>query len=336
MDRLRSLQYFVAAAEQGSFSAASRQFEVSVAAVAKLIGALERDLGIGLFERRSSGLSLTAAGSVYLDACRPALADLAQADEQARAAASPQPRGTVVVGMPIVIAQECFAPAIPQFRAKYPELQIDLRSVQHVADPAAASCDVLVLLGWPPAAGDWVHRPIGSTRMVIAASPPYWAREGVPQHPRELTQHACLALRGSTGILLDLWEFRRGDEMVAVPVRGWLLVDNAQRNAMVAAAVAGLGVAKMLDWNFLGGHELATGALVAALTDWESTEVPGVNLLYRPTVRRLPRVRAFMEFITQVFADLQQRRQDPVAASTPPRWLTTRHARASSMPLRDR
>lgn len=113
--------------------------------------------------------------------------------------------------------------------------------------------------------------------------------------------------------------------------RGGLVVDNAQRDAMLGAAVAGLGVARMLDWNLLGGHELAAGALVAALTERESVEVPRVNLLYPPTVRRVPRVRAFNEFITQVFADLQQRRRSPLRESSTPRWVTTRHARASSI-----
>lgn len=331
MDRFRSLQYFVAAAEQGSFSAASRHFEVSVAAVSKMIGALESDLGVALFERRASGLVITAAGAAYLDACRPALAELAQADEQLRATASPQLHGAVVVGMPIVIAQECLVPAIALFRTRYPELQIDLRAVQHLAEPAAAGCDVLVLLGWPPSGGDFVHRAIGGARMILAAAPSYWARYGIPQHPSDLVRHNCLTLRGSIGTLLDLWEFRRGDETVAVPVRGWLLSDNAQRGAILGAAVAGLGVVKILDWNLISGKELATGALVPALSDWESSEVPSVNLFYSPTVRRVPRVRAFIDFITQVFADIQKHRDQPLHLSPRPRWLTPRYTRASSV-----
>ena len=85
---LRSLHYFAAAAETSSFSAASRRFGVSVAAVAKLIGNLEQELGTRLFERHAQGLVLTAAGSTYLDACLPALEQLAAADEQASAATS--------------------------------------------------------------------------------------------------------------------------------------------------------------------------------------------------------------------------------------------------------
>lgn len=331
MDRLRSLEYFISAAEHGSFSEAARQLGVSVAAVAKLVAALERSLAVPLFERGHGGLALTAAGLAYLDACRPALVELAQADEQARAAASPKPRGTVVVGMPIVLAQECLVPALPGLRARHPDLQIDLRSVQRPGEPAAAGCDVLVLLGWPNDIGDWIHRSIASVRMVVAASPAYWSRHGMPTHPSELTQHACLALRNSTGTLLDMWHFSSGADSVAVPVRAWLMTDNSQRNVVVGAAVAGLGVARLLDCNVLAGHELASGRLVTALSDWESTEVPGVHLLYPPRVRRVPRVRAFIDFITQVFDDLQQRRAQPLVESMPPSWVSTRYARASAI-----
>ena len=88
MDKLRSLHYFAAAAESSSFSGAARRLGVSVAAVAKLVGTLERELGIRLFERHASGLALTAGGNHYLEACRPALEQLSAADEQASAARS--------------------------------------------------------------------------------------------------------------------------------------------------------------------------------------------------------------------------------------------------------
>ena len=79
MDRLRSLDYFIAAAEESSFSGAARRHGVSAAAVSKLVAALERSLGIKLFERHAHGLVLTAGGGAYLEACRPALAQLADA-----------------------------------------------------------------------------------------------------------------------------------------------------------------------------------------------------------------------------------------------------------------
>ena len=73
----------VAAAEEGSFSAAARRFDVSVPAVTKLVSALERELGVKLLDRSTQGLSLTARGAQYLENCTPLLAQLADADRGA-------------------------------------------------------------------------------------------------------------------------------------------------------------------------------------------------------------------------------------------------------------
>ena len=81
MDKLRALQYFVTAAEAHSFTAAARRLEVSVPAIAKLITALERQLGTSLFDRSAQGIELTADGQAYLASCRPLLEQLAAADE---------------------------------------------------------------------------------------------------------------------------------------------------------------------------------------------------------------------------------------------------------------
>lgn len=73
MDKLRALQYFIASAEAGSLSSVARDLGVSLAVVAKLVGALERELGVALFDRTSRGLQLTADGEAYLIACQPAV-----------------------------------------------------------------------------------------------------------------------------------------------------------------------------------------------------------------------------------------------------------------------
>jgi len=327
MDKLRALQYFAAAADEGSFSGASRRVGVSVAAVAKLITALERNLGLRLFERHAHGLALTAGGSAYLDACRPALTILADADEQASAVSS-RARGTVVVGVPTVIAQQCLTAALPRFNALYPDIQLDLRLITGVSEEQTRGVDVLLGLGWPQS-GDLVRRQLGPTSFVVCASPSYWGAHGMPQHPRDLEKHNCLCIRGSTGPVLDLWRFRHGDEEVAVVVRGWLVTDNAHRDVVRNIAIAGGGVARLLEWTKREGHEIARGILVPALTDWELLDAPPVNLIYPPSVRRIPRVRLFIDFVTQLFRDIEQQREIRTPASPMPRWVKATRARAS-------
>lgn len=86
-----------------------------------------------LFERHAQGIALTAGGASSLEACRPALAQLADADEQARARTT-QARGTVVVGVQPVIAQECLTAALPRFAAMYPDIQLDIRYFMRVTE----------------------------------------------------------------------------------------------------------------------------------------------------------------------------------------------------------
>jgi LysR family transcriptional regulator for bpeEF and oprC len=335
MDRLRSLQYFIAAAEAGSFSGAARELDVSVAAVSKLVTALERALGVRLFERHAHGLGLTASGASYLQACQPALAMLAEADAYA-SATNNRARGTVVVGVQPVIAQECLTPALPRFNALYPDIQLDIRSLKGTSEEESRGVDVFLLMGWPQQTGHLVHRRIGAVSHSVVAAPSYWAAHGMPQHPSDLERHNCLTFRGNNGTLMDLWHFKRGEERVSVTARGWLLTDNVHRDMVRDVVRAGGGVARLVDWQKREGHEFASGDLVRALTDWELTEVPPVNLLYPPSVRRTPRVRLFIDFVTQMFRDIEQLRETHTPASGPPRWMKGHHMRASSTAGRDR
>lgn len=329
MDKLRSLHYFVAAAEASSFSAAARRFGVSTAAVAKLIQSLERELGLVLFERHAQGLALTAGGAGYLEACRPALEQLADADEQASASTS-RVSGTVVVGIQPVIAQECLTPALPRFNALYPDIQLDVRYFMRATEETTRGVDVFLVMGWPQHAGDLVRRQIGATSFVVCAAPSYWAVHGMPQHPRELERHNCICIRSNTGSVMDLWRLSRGDEHVSIAARGWLVVDNVHRDMVRDLAVAGAGVARILDWHKRQGREIASGLLVPALTDWTHDEVPPVNMLYRPSVRRVPRVRLFIDFVTQLFRDIEQQREVRAPSTAMPRWVKAYRPRASA------
>jgi DNA-binding transcriptional LysR family regulator len=332
MDKLRALQYFVATAEERSFSGAARRLEVSVTAVAKLVTALERNLGVRLFERAASGVSLTAGGASYLEACAPALARLIEADEITRASTQRSP-GKVVVGVQHVIARGCLTAALPRFHARHPEIQIDLRDFNRVTEEQTSGVDVFLVMGWPKVA-DLIHRVVAAGRFVVAASPAYWATHGMPRHPSELEHHVCLPIRAVDGTVMDLWNFTRGTETVSVAVKSWLTTSNAHRDTALDLALAGEGVMRLLDWTDRDRFE--SGALVRALGDWESPEAPPVNLLYRASVRRIPRVRVFIDFVVELFREIETARGQQVAASEAPAWLWRRLGRASEVVHRRR
>jgi LysR family transcriptional regulator for bpeEF and oprC len=330
MDKLRALQYFIAAAEGASLSAAARHHDVSVAAVAKLIGALEATLKVKLLERRSQGVVLTAAGSAYLESCRPLLRALSEADEVASGAAY-RVRGTVVVGVQPVIAQQCLAPALPRFFAAHPEIELDIRVFMRATEEQVRGLDVMLVIGWPQT-DDLVRRRLGAVSYVTCAAPAYWAAHGMPQHPSDLARHNCLCIRArESGAVMDLWQFRRGDEEVAVQVHGTVVADNIHRDVVRALLTAGAGVGRILEWD-LGADAQTAGPLVPALLDWTSPEVPPVTLLHPASVRRVPRVRLFIDWVSQLFADIERRRHAPAAASGVPRWVKVQRSRTSATP----
>jgi DNA-binding transcriptional LysR family regulator len=326
MDRLRALQYFIAAADERSFSGAARRLEVSIPAVAKLIAAFERELGARLFDRTPQGLTLTADGADYLDACRPVLEQLAAADDVLTGAAA-RPRGVLVVGAMAQLAQHCILPALPRFHARYPDIQVDIRVVNRVADVDSGAVDLFVLMGWPEHP-DLVHRRIGQTRQLTCAAPAYWAAHGIPRRPADLERHACFAYRNPKGTVIDLWQYERGAEAESVAVSGWLTSNH--RDVILDLVLAGEGVARISDIS--SRDHFASGRLVPVLLDWEMKDAPPVNLLYRPSHRRTPRVRLFIDFLVERFHELEAGREPGASARSAerPDWYWRRSGRAST------
>lgn len=296
MDKYRAIEYFVASARTGSFSAASGLFDVSIPAIAKLVNALEKELGTPLFVRRSRGLELTGEGERYLQTCEDMLASLSEA-EAAITPGSSKLRGQLTIGTPPHIARYCLWPALAEFHQRHPELHIDIQAVNTVHEPVHHPVDVYVLMGWLHYP-DHVARTIGGTRMVVCASPAYWSRHGKPQRPADLAQHNCLLFRNPVGTVLDLWEFEKDGAKESVTVSGWM--GSSYRDVLMQAALAGEGVTRLSD--IMQGGLLQSGQLVTALDDWRLLGNPPIQVMYKPEHRRSAKVRAFVDFVADVFA----------------------------------
>jgi DNA-binding transcriptional LysR family regulator len=330
MDKLKALEYFVASVEEGSFARAARRLEISVPAVQKLVGALERTLGVTLLERGARGVRLTPSGSEYLDRCRPLLTELdglGQAERRLKGSAE-RPSGTLTVAAHPQLAHHVLLPALPRFHAFYPEVEIDFRTVSRIGDADALTADVLMLHGWPEVPPDYVHRKLGGALSLIMAAPNHWAVHGVPQHPSDLAGYTCLLMRSPTGILLDLWEFKRDSKTVQVPVRGWL--SSNAREAVLDMVLGGHGVGRFTE--LTTRDHVQSGRLVPVLLDWEVQGGPPVNLIFKGNARRTPRLRAFIDYALQCLRDLDA--QDDVLAprvsTDRPVWHLRGYGRASA------
>ena len=330
MDKLKAIRYFLAAAQTGSLSGAARQQGVSLQAVAKLVTALEVQLGAALFKRGSRGLQLTADGAQYAEACAPLLEQLQAADDGLRQARQ-RPQGTLVVGGTPFLMQHCIVPALPAFHASYPDLTLDLRAVLHLDDAASRDCDLVMLHGWFEA-GAWVRRELPVMAQVTAATPAYWARHGVPRHPRDLAAHTCLSYRNPYGKLLDLWRYRQagpqGEVLEEVVVRGWL--NSNHRDNLLELALGHGGVMRIAFAT--AQADFASGRLSAVLLDWELMDPPPLAIYFRPELRRALRLRVFAEFAAARCTELSALTDAKGQASLDgrPGWHRGNHGRASS------
>ncbi|HKA40369.1 MAG TPA: LysR family transcriptional regulator [Burkholderiales bacterium] len=301
MDRLRAMEYMVRVVEAGSFAAAARELDVSPSAVTQLIGALERHLGVQLLRRHSRHLSLTPDGELFLPACASALAELGAAKARLSVNSS-RASGKLIVGVGRTLTPP-IAPFLPDFLARHPGITLDLRVVRSPNASAAALVDVLVFTGWLKDT-DLVAKAIAQNRFVTCAAPAYWQASGRPRDPDELRRHACLAYRSQWGAVLDVWRYRRGNDVRNVALEARMVSEDL--NLMITAAVQGAGVIRVTD--LLNRRFFEQGLLEPVFTDWEALEAPPIHVLYRRGARQSARVRAFVEFVTGIFADLEASR----------------------------
>jgi LysR family transcriptional regulator, regulator for bpeEF and oprC len=334
MDKLRAIQYLTRAVEAGSFTAAAKSLEVSTPAVAQLIRALERSIGIVLFHRTTRGLALTADGERYYETARKVTADLRDL-EQSLGPRGAKPRGTLTVGMREAVGLNCVMPRITRFLARFPDIELVTKPVRIVQDIDEKKLDLAVLVGWP-SERNLVVRPLAQTRFVVCASPEYWTREGRPHEPEELRHHHCLLFRGGAEILRDHWIFEKKGERRTVDVKSRLLSDG--RTWLDEAACAGAGVIRLADITL--SRYLSSGLLVPVLTDWESLEAPTIYAAYRRSQRSSKLVRAFLDFLVEVFAELESERSPAPATGIPrvpkPDWYDRAHGRQSAYVARGR
>lgn len=334
MDKLRAIHYFVAAAEQRSFSGAARRHEVSVPAVVKLIAGLERELGARLFDRSTQGLTLTAVGETYLDDCRAILERLSLADEAA-SASSRKAAGTVVVRAPHLLSRLVLVPALQRLHATHPAIQVDLRPLERlqVTNADGAGIDLLFALGLAEAV-DLVQRPLARTRLLVCASTAYWQRHGRPTEPKELATHQCLQVRSPEGTVIDYWLYQRGTEEQKVAVRGFLVSES--RDLVLEAVLQGQGISRFADISIW--PHLQSGALEPVLVDWWPTDSPELSVLYRSPVLRTPRIRAVLDAFVAAVHEVEaacRMRYAAAPQNRSPGWYAARPGRVSAARARD-
>ncbi|MCW0208296.1 LysR family transcriptional regulator [Achromobacter veterisilvae] len=299
MVRFEDLKIFLAAADQGSFSAAARELDLTPAAASAALKRLELALDARLFVRSTRSLRLTGDGERYLEYARSAISTL-EAGKNAVARSKTEISGTLSVSIPSDLGRHVLLPWLDEFQGEHPRVSFQVRISDRLADLYRQPVDLAVRYGTPTDSG-LVALPLAErNRRVVCASPAYFARHGMPQAPADLRRHNCLSfVLGET--LHDRWTFQRGDgSTLTVPVKGDRVGDDGE--LVRRWALAGHGVAYKSRYDVLS--DLRAGRLVEALGDYASEPSP----LYLLCVHRMllsPAVRRLREFLQERFRQFE-------------------------------
>ena len=287
MNKLLWMHCFVRTVETGSLSAVARELGIGQPNVSRHIAALEKELGSDLLHRSTRQMLPTPEGQRYYLQARHALDLISQAESDVREQQSP--RGLLRVACPTTLGNEIIMSAMPDFLARYPELELDLRLNDRYVDLIAEGIDVAIR-GGVLKDSNLRARLLATTERIYVASAGYLEQHGVPQQPADLAQHQCIVytmLAGRSG-----WPFREGE----VAVNGRLRLDNleAVRRAMLAHA----GIAYLPSWMI--AEELRAGRVKPVLSEYTCAPSP-VNALYSASRQMPKRAAVFVEFISAIF-----------------------------------
>lgn len=289
---LTEMGVFAKVVEVGGFSKAAAALNSTRSAVSKQVARLEDGLGVKLLHRSTRAMSLTDAGRAVYEQC----AVLANAADQAVAAASrlvAAPRGVLRVSVSTAFGPRHIAPLLPEFLARYPELEIDLVLVDRHVDLAEEGFDVVLRLTDRPQPS-LAARKLADLRFVLCASPDYLAAHGKPSRLEHLSAHNCVRQRLSEAPTPWRLEGPRG--LVVPDISGNVLATSGDAVRSLVLAGAGLGILP----TYLAGDDLQAGRLVQVLPRYKP--LGGFNALYAlylPTRQANPKVRAFIDFLIE-------------------------------------
>jgi DNA-binding transcriptional LysR family regulator len=290
MDRLQTIEVFVAVAEEGGFARAARRLSMSPPAVTRAVSQLEARLGCRLLHRTTRSLRLSEAGQRYLVDCRRILAEIEEAERHA-AGIHAAPRGMVSVTASVMFGRIVLAPVLHDLLDRYPEISVSAVFVDRVAHLMDEGVDVAVRIAELPDSTLSASR-IGSVRRVLCASPDYIAARGRPRAPADLAGHELINF--SAMAPGGEWAFQKDSKALSIRPHSRLLLNTA--DVAIAAALAGRGITRVLS--YMIAPQVKQGSLQILLEDYEPPAVP-IHIVHKEPGRTSARVRAVVDHLVQ-------------------------------------
>jgi len=286
---IEELRTFVEVADAGGVTPAARRLGISKSIVSRRLSRLEAALGVQLLVRTTRGAALTEAGATFRDHAAKVSGEIDVARETILPAG--ELRGRLRVAAPLSFGPTHFASVLAQMARRHPQLHIHTSYSDRFVDLIAEGYDCGIRVG-SLEDSTLIARRVGPIYGKFVASPDYIKAHGSPQTPEELLAHEAL-MQGT-----ETWQLMDGDKVITVRPQGRFKADNGA--ALVAAAVAGLGIARLPDG--LTNEHLASGALVPVLTRHPPPPA-GIYVVRPPGQNPARKIRVLSEMLIECFQD---------------------------------
>ncbi|KAA1183648.1 LysR family transcriptional regulator [Rhizobium tropici] len=290
---LNEMLWFLAVAEERSFTKAAAKLGTSQSSISHAVKRLEARMGLRLLARTTRSVVPTDVGERLIRSLAPRLAEIETEIDELMAFRD-KPSGTVRMTLSDHALNSVVWPKLRPVLKEYPDVRLELNIDNGFRNIVEERFDAGVRLG-ESLDKDMIAVRIGPDwRLVAVASPEYLSVHGIPDHPEELVTHICINHRQARSGGLYAWEFDKGGRELRVRVDGQLTFNTSY--AMIDAALSGYGIAYLPE--DLVQAPIASGRLVQVLDDWSSV-FPGYYLYYPSRRQNSPAFRIVIDALRQ-------------------------------------
>jgi DNA-binding transcriptional LysR family regulator len=291
MDRLQAMTMFVTVVETEGFASAARKLNVSPSVVSRMVTELEERLGVRLLTRTTRIVRLTDAGATYFEDCRRILGEIDAAEVTATGTHA-APRGQLTVTAPVLFGKFHIMPIVLDYLTRYPAVNVNCWFLDRIVNLVDEGADVAVRIGELPSSSLQAVA-VGKVRRILCAAPIYLEQYGVPQRPEDLAGHVTIQSSGVSPA--PEWRFTADQQPLAVPIQPRLITTT--NDSAIEAAIAGLGVTRLLSYQV--ARELEVGTLKIVLADYEPAALP-VHVVHREGRHANQKVRSFLDLTIEI------------------------------------
>ena len=295
MDRLTEMEAFATVVDQGGFTDAARKMGISKSAVSKHVSSLEARLGARLLNRTTRRVSPTEIGLAYYDRARRVLNDAGEADALVTSMQS-APSGLLRISVATDFGVNHLSPVLGEFLQEFTDITVNMVLNNRYVELISEGFDMAIRIGELEDSTLRARKLTETTRRMIA-SPDYFKKFGRPTKIDDLNEHKLLHYSNQANSAV--WKLTSpSGEKRQVRTSGWLTVNDGQ--SLLNAAISGLGIAYLPS--FLYADSMQKGLVEEAIPDLP-VETQGIYAVYPPGRFTQPKVRAFIDFLVQAFAD---------------------------------